>query len=44
LMKQVLMFQRELTLCGISNTLRVSKGLNIEAACGQLRSRCRTLC
>ena len=43
-MKQVLLFQRDLTLCGVSNTLRVSKGLNIEAACGQLRSRCRTLC
>jgi 23S rRNA (adenine2503-C2)-methyltransferase len=38
-MKRVLLFQRELTLCGVSNTLRVSKGLDIEAACGQLRSR-----
>ncbi|MBM4462478.1 MAG: 23S rRNA (adenine(2503)-C(2))-methyltransferase RlmN [Chloroflexi bacterium] len=43
-MKQVLAFQRELTRCGVSNTLRVSRGLDIEAACGQLRSRCNPSC
>ncbi len=37
--KQVRIFQEELTRRDISNTLRVSRGLNIEAACGQLRSK-----
>lgn len=35
----VLAFQRQLTESGISNTLRLSKGVDIEAGCGQLRSR-----
>ncbi|MCD6359212.1 MAG: 23S rRNA (adenine(2503)-C(2))-methyltransferase RlmN [Dehalococcoidia bacterium] len=32
-------FQQGLTLRGISNTLRVSRGHDVNAACGQLRSR-----
>jgi 23S rRNA (adenine2503-C2)-methyltransferase len=35
----VLAFQNQLTASGISNTLRLSKGVDIEAGCGQLRSR-----
>jgi 23S rRNA (adenine2503-C2)-methyltransferase len=35
----VLEFQKQLTGDGISNTLRLSKGVDIEAGCGQLRSR-----
>jgi 23S rRNA (adenine2503-C2)-methyltransferase len=34
-----LAFQGQLTSRGISNTLRMSKGVDIEAGCGQLRSR-----
>ena len=41
-MQRVVRFQQELTLCGISNTLRASRGQDVKAACGQLRSRCRT--
>lgn len=37
--KTVLAFQKELTESGISNTLRLSKGVDIKAGCGQLRSR-----
>ncbi|MDP2743983.1 MAG: 23S rRNA (adenine(2503)-C(2))-methyltransferase RlmN [Dehalococcoidia bacterium] len=37
--EQALGFQSELTRCRISNTLRVSRGLAIRAACGQLHSR-----
>ncbi|MBM3157926.1 MAG: 23S rRNA (adenine(2503)-C(2))-methyltransferase RlmN [Chloroflexi bacterium] len=37
--KTVLAFQKQLTDSGISNTLRLSKGVDIEAGCGQLRSR-----
>lgn len=37
--RQVRIFQEELTRQGISNTLRVSRGLDIKAACGQLRAR-----
>jgi 23S rRNA (adenine2503-C2)-methyltransferase len=32
-------FQKELTEAGVSNTLRQSRGADIEAGCGQLRSR-----
>ena len=35
----VLAFQKQLTASVISNTLRLSKGVDIEAGCGQLRSR-----
>jgi 23S rRNA (adenine2503-C2)-methyltransferase len=35
----ILAFQGQLTSRGISNTLRMSKGVDIEAGCGQLRSR-----
>ncbi len=37
--KTVLAFQKQLTASGISNTVRLSKGVDIEAGCGQLRSR-----
>ncbi|MDO8567251.1 MAG: 23S rRNA (adenine(2503)-C(2))-methyltransferase RlmN [Dehalococcoidales bacterium] len=37
--EQIRAFQEELTRLGISNTLRMSKGLEIQAACGQLRSK-----
>lgn len=37
--RRVAAFQRELTEAGISNTLRQSRGADIEAGCGQLRSR-----
>jgi 23S rRNA (adenine2503-C2)-methyltransferase len=37
--KTVLAFQKQLTERRISNTLRLSKGVDIEAGCGQLRSR-----
>jgi 23S rRNA (adenine2503-C2)-methyltransferase len=42
--KTVLAFQRWLTESGISNTLRMSKGVDIEAGCGQLRSRWVAAC
>ncbi len=37
--RRVAAFQRELTEGGISNTLRQSRGADIDAGCGQLRSR-----
>ena len=37
--KKVLTFERQLTDGGISSTVRLSKGADIEAGCGQLRSR-----
>ena len=37
--RRVAAFQKELTEGGISNTLRQSRGADIEAGCGQLRSR-----
>ncbi len=39
--KQVRAFQEELTRQGISNTLRFSRGLDVQAACGQLRGKRR---
>jgi 23S rRNA (adenine2503-C2)-methyltransferase len=38
-MKRVLAFQKVLKDRGVSSTLRISKGVDIEAGCGQLRSR-----
>ncbi len=38
-MKKVLAFQKELKDSGVSSTVRVSRGVDIEAGCGQLRSR-----
>jgi 23S rRNA (adenine2503-C2)-methyltransferase len=38
-MRQALNFQKELTSNGITNTIRVSKGTDIDAGCGQLKSR-----
>jgi 23S rRNA (adenine2503-C2)-methyltransferase len=38
-MPQALAFQRQLFAGGVFNTIRVSKGTDIEAGCGQLRSR-----
>ena len=38
-LKRVRVFQKQLTAGGISNTIRQSKGADIEAGCGQLRSR-----
>ena len=37
--KKVLEFQKQLRESGISSTVRVSRGVDIEAGCGQLRSR-----
>ncbi len=37
--RRVAAFQKELTDGGVSNTLRQSRGTDIEAGCGQLRSR-----
>jgi len=37
--KRVVAFQNYLTGSGVSNSLRASKGVDIDAACGQLRSR-----
>ncbi len=39
--RRIASFQRELTLRGISSTLRLYRGIDIEAGCGQLRSRRR---
>jgi 23S rRNA (adenine2503-C2)-methyltransferase len=39
LMKKVLAFQKMLKDSGVPSTVRVSKGVDIEAGCGQLRSR-----
>jgi 23S rRNA (adenine2503-C2)-methyltransferase len=38
-MKRVLAFQKILKESGVSSTIRVSMGIDIEAGCGQLRSR-----
>ena len=38
-MKRLLAFQKMLKDSGVSSTVRVSKGVDIEAGCGQLRSR-----
>jgi 23S rRNA (adenine2503-C2)-methyltransferase len=38
-MRQALNFQKELTSNGIINTIRVSRGTDIDAGCGQLKSR-----
>jgi 23S rRNA (adenine2503-C2)-methyltransferase len=38
-MKRVLAFQKILRDSGVSSTVRVSRGVDIEAGCGQLRSR-----
>jgi 23S rRNA (adenine2503-C2)-methyltransferase len=38
-LKQALDFQKQLTAHGIINTLRVSRGADINAGCGQLKSR-----
>ena len=38
-MKKVLAFHKQLTEGGVSSTIRLSKGVDIEAGCGQLRSR-----
>jgi len=38
-MKKVLAFQKYLKDSGVSSTVRVSRGVDIEAGCGQLRSR-----
>ncbi len=37
--RRILAFQAELDRLGIANTLRVGRGLDIQAGCGQLRSR-----
>jgi 23S rRNA (adenine2503-C2)-methyltransferase len=37
--EQAMAFQKELFAGGVFNTIRVSKGIDIEAGCGQLRSR-----
>jgi 23S rRNA (adenine2503-C2)-methyltransferase len=37
--RRVAAFQKELNESGVSNTLRESRGADIEAGCGQLRSR-----
>jgi len=39
LTKRVLAFQKVLSDSGLSSTIRVSRGVDIEAGCGQLRSR-----
>jgi 23S rRNA (adenine2503-C2)-methyltransferase len=38
-LRQAQDFQKQLTALGIVNTIRVSKGKDIEAGCGQLKSR-----
>ena len=38
-LKAVLAFQKQLRDSGISSTVRLSRGVDIEAGCGQLRSR-----
>ncbi len=38
-LQQAMAFQKQLFAMGIFNTIRVSKGTDIEAGCGQLRSR-----
>jgi 23S rRNA (adenine2503-C2)-methyltransferase len=37
--QQAVAFQKQLTGSGITSTIRISKGTDIEAGCGQLRSR-----
>jgi 23S rRNA (adenine2503-C2)-methyltransferase len=38
-MTQALEFQKRLMSCGLRTMIRISKGSDIEAGCGQLRSR-----
>jgi 23S rRNA (adenine2503-C2)-methyltransferase len=38
-LKQALDFKKQLTVLGITSTVRVSRGTDIEAGCGQLKSR-----
>ena len=40
--EQAKSFQRQLTALGIASTIRVSRGADIDAGCGQLRSRWTT--
>jgi len=37
--ERVMAFRRELNRAGIANTVRLARGLDIQAGCGQLRSR-----
>jgi 23S rRNA (adenine2503-C2)-methyltransferase len=37
--QRVMAFHRELTSMGITNTIRLERGVDIQAGCGQLRSR-----
>jgi len=37
--KRMLAFRRELNRMGIANTVRLARGIDIQAGCGQLRSR-----
>jgi len=39
--ERVLAFRRVLTRMGIASTVRLARGIDIQAGCGQLRSRCR---
>ncbi len=39
--KRILAFRRELNRMGIANTVRLARGIDIQAGCGQLRSRHR---
>ncbi len=38
-LKQAQIFNRELKTCGLNSTIRTPRGIDIEAGCGQLRSR-----
>ncbi len=38
-LKQARIFNKELELCGLNSTIREPRGVDIEAGCGQLRSR-----
>jgi 23S rRNA (adenine2503-C2)-methyltransferase len=38
-LQQAMIFQKQLFAAGVFNTIRISKGTDIEAGCGQLRSR-----
>lgn len=38
-LQQAMVFQKQLFAVGVFNTIRISKGTDIEAGCGQLRSR-----
>jgi 23S rRNA (adenine2503-C2)-methyltransferase len=37
--ERVLAFRRELNRMGVANTVRLARGMDIQAGCGQLRSR-----